>query len=325
MVKIVAPKPTNMKKQLTVLSFGGGQDSTYILYRIISDPVYRLEFVKDDFIVVMSDTGNEHDETYTHVKFIKELCLSYNIDFFFLTSAQGYHPNTWPDLITQLRKNSTIMSLMFPRSCTDNIKIKPFYNFLNVYIANKYYDQKLPSRTRNKKWIKQFAAENGKINVLLGFAKGEEKRVQISKPKLRARQLDCFRKSKYKPVVWIEKSILKSYPMIVEGIDRAKAQEYILKTPWPLPPPSLCKICPYKGLPEILYMYRYMPDDFAIWVDLESAKIKKSSHRKVNLGVKGVKLLPEIVTDAIALYGHWTYNQLLSYKMSHGHCVLSKY
>jgi len=38
---------------LTVLSFGAGQDSTYILYRIIRDPEYRQLVVKGHFIVVI--------------------------------------------------------------------------------------------------------------------------------------------------------------------------------------------------------------------------------------------------------------------------------
>lgn len=44
-----------MEKQtgLTVLSFGGGQDSTAILYKIILDPAFRSKWVYGDFIVVI--------------------------------------------------------------------------------------------------------------------------------------------------------------------------------------------------------------------------------------------------------------------------------
>jgi hypothetical protein len=314
------------KKHLTVLSFGGGQDSTYILYKIIRDACYRAQFVQGDFIVVMTDTGDEHLHTYQHVEFIRQLCALNGIEFYFLTADQGYHPNTWPSLISQLQRNSTIMSMMFPRSCTDNLKIKPFYNFLNVYIGRKYYGQQLPESTRNKTWIKRFAAENGKINVILGIAAGEEQRIKQNKTQQLDRQLQLFKTPKKRSgTVWMENCVTKSYPMIAEQINRQMAQNYILASPWPLPRPSNCKRCPFLSKQEILWLYRFFPADFNQWVDLEKAKIIKCADRETNLGVKGEKLLPEILQEAIFEYGHWSDEQLQEYKMSHGHCVLSKY
>jgi len=46
-------QPDHKSKHLTVLSFGAGQDSTYILYRIIRDAQYKSQFVNGDFIVVI--------------------------------------------------------------------------------------------------------------------------------------------------------------------------------------------------------------------------------------------------------------------------------
>lgn len=309
----------------TVLSFGAGQDSTYILYRIIRDPEYRQSIVKGHFIVVMSDTGNEHDYTYEHVEFIKFLCHENGIEFYFLTADQGFHPRTWPSLSSQMRRNNSIMSMMFPRSCTDNLKIKPFYNFLNVYIAKTFYQKNLPNSTRNKIYIKKFATDHGKINVVLGIASGEEKRVKVSKRKLKENQLNFFEKPKKKQNVWMDKCIIKCYPMIADGIDRQKAQDYILVTPWPLPPPSNCKQCPFMSKIEILWMFRFIPQDYYDWVEREQAKINKCIGLERNLGVKGEKLLPEILKEAIQEYGHWTDEELQEYKMSHGHCVMSTY
>lgn len=308
-------------EQLTVLSFGAGQDSTYILYKIIRDPAYRYKFIRGRLIVIVCDTGDEHAYTYKHIKFIEGLCKEHQIEFYFITSDMGYHPKTWPGLICQMKRNNTLMSMMFPRSCTDNLKIKPFYNFLNVYIARKYYGQNLPSSTRNKDWINRFAEEHGKINVILGIAADEEHRIKEDK----AQQLNLFDKAKRTQPVWMAKSILKSYPMIIEGIDRQKAQIYILATPWPLPMPSNCKRCPFLSKQEILWLYRFHPSDFYEWVELEKAKINKCSHLERNLGVKGEKMLTEILEEAITEFGHWTDEQLHEYKMSHGHCVKSKY
>jgi hypothetical protein len=46
---------------ITILSFGAGQDSTAILYRIVLDPEFRKAYVKGKLVVIMSDTGDEHD------------------------------------------------------------------------------------------------------------------------------------------------------------------------------------------------------------------------------------------------------------------------
>lgn len=312
-------------KKLTFLSFGAGQDSTYILYRIFTDPLYRERFAPGKLVIVMSDTGDEHAETYQHVKFISGLCASKGVEFQFLTSDMGFHPRTWPDLLSQLRRNNTIMSLMMPRSCTDNLKIKPIYNFINIYIGNYVYGQNLTSSTRNKTWIKKFAADYGKINVILGIAAGEEKRIKASKKEQLTNQLALFGKKLNSRSTWMKQCIAKIFPMIAEGINRQQAQDYILSTPWPLPPPSNCKHCPFLSKQEILWMYRFIPQDFHDWVVIEQAKIDKCCGRGRNLGVKGEKLLPQILREAIEEFGHWTDSQLQDYKMSHGHCVKSNF
>lgn len=322
------------KTQLTILSFGGGQDGTYMLYKLIRDPQYREIYFPGRLIVAMCDTGSEHKFTYEHVIFIKQLCLDYNIEFYFITSDQGYHPNTWHSLESQMQKNSSIMSMMFPRSCTDNLKIKPFYNYLNVWIARNIYGQsksQVPSSTRNKKWIYKYHADYGKINVVIGIAAGEEKRITKSKNEKLKTQLNFFekpKKSKNDGGKWMQICINKSYPMVHEGIDRQRAQDYILATPWPLPYPSNCIICPFLSKQEILWLYRFEPDVFERWVVYEYNKTLRHpppKPGKANLGVKGEKMLREILAEAIAEFGHWTDEQLTDYKMSHGHCVKSKY
>lgn len=317
-------------KKLTVLSFGGGQDSTYILYRIIRDLAYRSEWVKGGFIVVMSDTGAEHPRTYSHVAFIRNLCKEHGIPFYFITPDMGFHPNTWPTLTSQFRKNRSIMSKMYPRACTDNLKIRPFYKFLEHYIRQHYYPQ-LNGKFPPKYFIKRFATENGKIRVILGIASGEEKRIKPSVRELKELQLDLFSeaKPKRKLPVWMERSVERIYPMVTEGADRWMAQQYILSTPWPLPMPSNCMFCPYMDRIEILWLYRNHPERFAEWVELEKDKVDRCRSQGVpdvkNLGVNGTKMLDEILREAIAEFGHLSDADLEEHKMSHGHCVMSKY
>ncbi|QHT70783.1 hypothetical protein GXP67_31115 [Rhodocytophaga rosea] len=63
----------NEYAEITVLSFGGGQDSTCILYKIIYDPAFRARFVRGHLVVIMSDTGDEHRYTYDYSGHIKQV------------------------------------------------------------------------------------------------------------------------------------------------------------------------------------------------------------------------------------------------------------
>ena len=79
---------------ITVLSFGGGQDSTAILLKIIYDKDFREKYVKGKLLVLMANTFNEHPKTYIHVAKIKKLCEKNNI-FFELIDLKGYTSEIW--------------------------------------------------------------------------------------------------------------------------------------------------------------------------------------------------------------------------------------
>jgi len=314
-------------EQLTVLSFGAGQDSTDILYRIMLYQEFREKYVKGHFIVVESDPGNEHKHTYEHVNYIKALCHQYGIEFYFLTNGE-YHPATWQTLEGQFIKNDSIMSLMGPRSCTDNLKIKPIYNFIDHYIAKKYYGYNSVIQPKGKNFIKKFAKDHSRIRMIIGIAAGEEQRIKkATKKELKANQTDAFKKHKNPVPLWFRLAVEKIYPLVLEGIARWNVHDHILNhTNFKLPFPSNCKFCPYLSKIEILWLFRFHPADWYDWVRYEANKIAKWSHRVgKNLGVKGEKLLPEILQEAIAEFGHMTDEELIEYKMSHGHCVMSKY
>jgi hypothetical protein len=256
----------------------------------------------------MSDTGEEHKQTYEHVSKIDEFCKIYEIPFFFLTHDQGYHAKTWPSLRHQWEKNNTIASVAFPKSCTDKLKIVPIYNFVADYVNKTYlYGMSTPVR---KKSIYEFTARYGKIRVIIGIASGEEKRV-ADESKI--------------PHKWMRECIERSYPLIDLGMGRKECQDYIKLMGHEVPLPSNCKLCPFLSKQEVLWLYRFLPEDFADWVQFEKNKINKDPERKNNLGVFGKKLLPEILEIAQDLYGHWSDDRLHEYKMSHGHCVMSKY
>ncbi|HYE69216.1 MAG TPA: hypothetical protein VEA58_11435 [Anaerovoracaceae bacterium] len=288
----------------------------------------------------MADTGDEHDRTYEHVKFVEQFCKSHSIDFYFITSDMGFHPKSWPDLISWMKRNSGIMSKVYPKTCTDNLKIKPIYNFLDAYIGQFYYPEivkeefpqhwvepqdrsgslpfskynilSIPARLSCKRFIKQFAKDHGRIRVIIGIAKGEETRL-----------------GSHFPHKWMADSLERVYPLVEIGVDRQACQDSIKAFGLPLPPPSNCKRCPFMDKIELLWMYRFDRKAFDEWVIMEQRKVDKSALMGVgvdrNFGVNGKKLLPKVIEEAVALYGHMTDDELQEYKMSHGHCVKSRY
>jgi len=308
--------------KLTVLSFGGGQDSTAILYKIIYDKQFQLLYAPEDLLVVMADTGNEHKETDYHVAEVMKLCSDHDIEFWFITGSMGYTSPVWSKgLVDFYESGNRIGSKAFPKTCTDKLKITPIYNFLENYIFTNYYpDVDVKGR---KRAIKMFAKKFGKIDVLIGIAKGEETRASSDAES---------------PSVWIRESVHKVYPLITLNMDRQACQDYIEEVGHVVPPPSNCILCPFMSYQELLYMFLAMPDWYYKWIKLESNKMVANAHDGdftktlnskgevvANMGVWGTKTLPEALLIAQEKYGHMTITELKEYKMSHGHCVKSKY
>ncbi|OJV50986.1 MAG: hypothetical protein BGO31_10995 [Bacteroidetes bacterium 43-16] len=250
-----------MKKELTILSFGAGQDSTTILYKIVLDKAFRERYVKGKLLVLMSNTGNEHPHTYAHVDFIAEFCLLHGIEFYLIDHSMGYHPRNWSTLQDNFRIYDTVMSVAFPKVCTDNLKIKPLYGFLDHYIAKKYFGYVLAQPPKGKKYIKQFRKKHGTIQVLIGIAAGEENRIAKSNNRLRkAMQLDLFKKVRIPRLTWMDNCITKIYPLTELKMNRHACQQYILAVGLPLPFPFNCLMCPFASKIEILWLYRkYLP------------------------------------------------------------------
>jgi len=308
-------------KQLTILSFGGGQDSTTILFKLIFDKDFRAKYAPNDLLVLMADTGNEHDFTYEYLhKVIIPLCNKHEIEFKFITNDLGYHGDTWMSLTHQWENNKpTIGSLAFPKTCTHNLKLNPQYKYVEDWLTSKYPHIK---PKKNKKNYIQYAMQYGKINWLIGIAKGEEKRVaDVTKETLQ----------------WKKQAIRVSYPLIDIEYDRQSCQDYINSINMPLPMPSNCMFCPFgsNGM-ELLYMYHTYPNRFYEWVELEQKKLDAWTDAKKNVGVSGrlhkdgkkkgdaVTLL-DLLEEAKAKYPNVTLNELNEYKWSHGHCVTSSY
>ena len=291
---------------LTVLSFGGGQDSTAILYRLIYDKSFRARYAPGRLLIVTAETGNEHPETYQHVDNVRKICDARGIEFKHLDYT--YTPAGWKGgLVNFYERTSTVGSKAFPKTCTDKLKIQAIYNFLESWIHEQYKTEKVGRKAA----IKEFAQKHGKINVLIGIAKGEEKRI-------------CKNEDSHQ--TWMRIAVNKIFPLVELGMDREACQKDIKAFGHEVPVPSNCLICPFMSQQELLYLYRNYPEWYARWVIIEQNKIDSNMHMgNNNLGVWGKKLLPEVLKEAEEKFGDWSIDQLAEYKMSHGHCTMSKY
>ena len=293
-------------QQLTVLSHGIGQDSMGVLARILHDDDFRKKYIVGNLIVVSADTKNEHDHTNDYTRYLKKILFDNDISFFHLSPEKYANGNWKKGLVEFYRRKGGVGSKAFPKQCTDNLKIRPIYRFLEEYVHRKFQTKQYG----RKKAFYEYFHQYGQIRVLLGIAAGEERRV-----------------SEETGIKWFDTCIERVYPLIEEGMDRKACQEVIARYGYKVPYPSNCKLCPFMSLQELLYLYRYYPEDYQILVSLEATKLEKYKNKgKKNLGVWGTeKTVPEMLEVALEKYGHWTREELEEYKFSHGHCNMSKY
>lgn len=275
---------------LTVLSYGGGQDSTVILDRMIGE----LD------AVVFADTGNEHDHTYSTVRTAQAFCQDHGVPFFWLTPGSRFHSTAWQSLTGQWQRNQTI-GMARGKACSDNLKIKPIYRWLNSWAAELLG---IPCEDYGKPAIRALATERGRIRMIIGIAKGEEKRLGGEFPQS-----------------WARESIERIYPLITWGMDREACQEYLNNRAevWGRVYPSNCLFCHFQSPQELLWLARQHPAAFERWTRYEARKIADNTDKPKNHGVYGAKLLPVKLLDAEEKHGHLTDAELDAYKFGHGH------
>ncbi|MEM9773520.1 MAG: hypothetical protein AAF902_02990 [Chloroflexota bacterium] len=159
------------RQHLTVLSFGAGQDSTAILYRLIFEPQFAAEHIPGELAVCIVDTGNEHPATLAHVDFCEALCAAAGVPFRFLQVADGYHSEKWQTLTQFYESKQTIGSKAFPKTCTSNLKLDPFYRWLNEFVAERLSI----SDHRLKRGLYGHTQVCGPVSVWIGIAADEDR------------------------------------------------------------------------------------------------------------------------------------------------------
>ena len=315
-----------LTKPTTVLFVGGGQDSVALLLKYYYDAAFRRQFVQGHFVCIMADTGNEFPKTMAYVASLQHWCQQVGIEFYLISSDMGYHGRTWQSLMHQMEKNNTIMGVGFQKSCTDQLKVQVCYRFLGDWLRQAYGFKAI-----GHKVYYEYKAHYGKLVSWIGFAAGEEKRIEkaiVQKPVVIGETLPVFEQHSKKTdsiPVWRQVCVRHEYPLVHLGLNRAACQQVIASYGHQVPIPSNCMLCPFQSPAEIVYLYRAFPSTWSYWVEREQAKLVKFKDKKTNLGVKGKLTLTEFLQKALITYGDWSLEELESYRFSHGHCVMSRY
>lgn len=164
-----------------------------------------------------------------------------------------------------------------------------------------------------KKGLYEYVAMTGRrIRVLIGFSAEEAER-----------RFDPD--EKVKP--FIRNCIERVYALDELGMTREDCQDYIRSKGHPLPPPSLCKFCPFKTPFDVYYQSVFEPDDYDRWVEMEADKLfdwKDDLPPEKNHGVFAGKTLPEVLSETEDEFGGMSAAQMHERRMS-GHGVASRY
>lgn len=317
---------------LAILSHGMGQDSTTITYKLLTDADFRAKALNGKaLVIVFSDTGNERSDVYGHAWKIKDLCQSRGIKFIHLAGTStvemhteagrdcshielGFHTAAWDSLTVMYNRNHCL-AIRNNKSCTDNLKIKPIYRWLNTFCADLLGVEK--ERSHGKRDLVEFAEKTGSIDMMIGFAVGEESRMKkASKPG--------------KQAWW--KAINKTFPLITElGFDRSACIDFMDSTDWGACGPSMCKFCPNITKQTLVLMWLENRSDFIAWVRHERNKLNKwapiqEAKGEANgtaLGRKGT--LVEELRSALEEFKDWSLEDLKEYDFRNGHCISNGY
>lgn len=313
--------------RLCVLSYGVGQESSALLMMYRYSAEFRERYVPDGrLLVIFCDTQDEHEETYAYLAEAKRFCAEGRIPFLHITGDQGYHTGHWGEgFVGQYRATNTVGSVAFPKSCSEQLKIAPFYKALEAWVAREYG----LGAPKNKQAFYRYARLYGPLRVLIGFAAGEEKRVsRATTPdaSLRQRRRTATARRKTPPARWMLRCIERVYPLIELGMTRVACQEYIRAVGHTIPLPSLCRHRPFTTLRELLWRWHADRPSVEEWFELERAKLEANRHMgDKNYAVFKTMTLPVALEVAYRRYGHLSFAELDALRMREGHCVGTRF
>lgn len=214
----------------TILSMGGGMESTAALGLILKDPRF---FALRPSTVVFSDLGSEWPETYSHLDFVQAKCREAGIEYVRIVPEvrrgkkifgenRTYHRLI--DWLTDVRKIPSKSQGRY-RLCTELFKIRA----ISDYLAGRFPDEKL--------------------TILIGFGNDERNRIERGENQVPG---------------WTNR-----FPLDEAGMCRCKSIEYLRSIGWPVPRRSGCTFCPFSKKLDFQVQAETYPKTFAETVALE--------------------------------------------------------
>jgi hypothetical protein len=212
---------------LTMLSYSGGQQSAWLLWRLILGLVEKPE----RFVAINADPGMEHPETYRYNILLKQHCDAAGIDLLFATGpnlksdllnlrASGKHRIDQPPYWTK-KANGKRGKLI--QKCTKHYKIAPLRRALREYLAARY---SIGHELRD-----------GLVEAWIGFAHDEWHRQSDS------------------DVTYIR----HRFPFIEDKLTKQDILDDYAKHGIKPPPRSVCNACPYNGLAYYKNLFETAP------------------------------------------------------------------
>jgi hypothetical protein len=325
------------RRGICLLSSGMGQQSTAMLALLTDEKrrdVYDTYVGDRNLVVCHADTQNEGAETVAFRAWTANYCNERRITYATITADMGYHVGGWAGGLTgQWDKNSTVGSVTFPSTCSDQLKVSPLYAALGDLLRKLYGF----SGTRKREFYEYQEHFKEKLPVLIGFGKGEEGRAGLPTAANDGQMnlIDLLGLAP-EPVdhknsrLWMARNIHKRYPLIDLGFDRHDCQDYLRERGLPVPPPSMCEFCMWTSHAQIEAMRRFQPEKLDTWIAYEQRKIEAWRERTAlsgaqNAFVKGSIPLTVFAAQAQAQYAGFSDEALREHIFSHGHQVRSQH
>lgn len=250
----------------------------------------------------MIHISEEHPESDAFRERSEALCAERGVPFIHVTPDLGYHSPAWLTLHTQWARNTTIMAARFPKTCSVGLKITPFYKALNAYLARTYGYPAQAGRV-SRAALYAYAQDHGPIPVMIGFSRGEERRVKPA------------------PSGFMTTTVNRIYPLIDLGLDRRGCQEGIRALGHEVPYPSNCMHCPFHSPLDLMRLHTKHPESFVLWAEFEHRKLtaEKWQSSRNHTVMCNDKTLWQNLDDAYAKYGVLSAEELDALRMERGH------
>jgi hypothetical protein len=254
--------------ELTVLSLGAGQQSTYLMHLAHHDAAFRERFIGRTYVVAIAATLSEKPATNEHIERLRTIAAARGVLFFYLTPDLGFHTGNWRLGVNGARAaTSTIGSVAFPSTCSVSTKIAPFYKWLASFVAERY-----ATRHRDYRALLEFAERYGKIRVQLGFSAEETHRFS-SVPDAQTAFAFSGLPDKAKDPLYRIASVEKVYPLAELGLTREVCVAGLERLGEFVPDASMCDSCHWKSPEQMLAMSVLRPDSWSAWVEAEERKL----------------------------------------------------